>query len=54
VAEAIVACIRHPRAEVYPYPRAWWLAVVSVIAPAFADRLVRKYARRRSRTEPQP
>lgn len=46
VARTIVACIRRPRAEVYPYPRAWWLAVVSVIAPAFADRLVQKYARR--------
>ena len=46
VAAAIVACIRRPRAEVYPYARAWWLAVVSVIAPAFADRLVRKYSRR--------
>ncbi len=50
VARAIVACIRHPRPEVYPYPRAWWLAVVSVIAPALADRLVQKYSRRRTET----
>jgi NADP-dependent 3-hydroxy acid dehydrogenase YdfG len=45
VADAIIACIRRPRPEVYPYPRAWWLAVVSVIAPALADRLVQKYTR---------
>lgn len=45
VARAVVACIRHPRPEVYPYPRAWWLAVVSVIAPSLADRLVQKYSR---------
>jgi short-subunit dehydrogenase len=46
VAAAIVDCIRRPRAEVYPYRPAWWLAIISVIAPSFADRLVRKYARR--------
>lgn len=46
VARAIVACVRRPRAEVYPYPRAWWLAVLGVVAPSTADRLVRKYARR--------
>ena len=46
VARAVVECIRHPKAEVYPYPRAWWLAVLSVVAPATADRLVQKYSRR--------
>ena len=50
VADTIVACIRRPRLEVYPYPRAWWLAVVSVVAPSLADRLVQKYARRSAGT----
>lgn len=50
VARAIVDCIRRPRPEVYPYARAWWLAVVSVLAPSFADRLVRKYQRTGSAT----
>jgi short-subunit dehydrogenase len=45
VAAAFVDCIRRPRAEVYPYRPARWLAIVSVIAPSFADRLVQKYAR---------
>ena len=48
VARAIVDCIVRPRAEVYPYPRAWWLAVLSVVAPAQADRLVRRFGRRRT------
>ena len=47
VAEAIVACVRSPRAEVYPHASAWWLAVLSVIAPAKADNLVRRFGRRR-------
>jgi NAD(P)-dependent dehydrogenase (short-subunit alcohol dehydrogenase family) len=46
VAAMIVDCIVSPRAEVYTYPRAWWLAVLSVIAPARADRVMKKYARR--------
>lgn len=46
VARAILDCIRNPRPEVYPYGRAKWLAVVSVIAPALADKLVQKYARK--------
>ena len=47
VAAAIEACILKPRAEVYPYGRARALAVLGVVAPAFTDRLVRKYGRRR-------
>jgi NADP-dependent 3-hydroxy acid dehydrogenase YdfG len=46
VARAIVDCVVSPRAEVYPYANAWWLAVLSVIAPAQADKLVQKYGRR--------
>ncbi|MEO8483506.1 MAG: SDR family NAD(P)-dependent oxidoreductase [Acidobacteriota bacterium] len=47
VAEAIVACIRVPHAEVYTLPKAWWLALFSVVAPAQADKLVRRFGRRR-------
>jgi short-subunit dehydrogenase len=46
VARAIVRCVLSPKAEVYPYPKAWWLAVLSVVAPAQADRFVQKYGRR--------
>ena len=45
VAAAIVDCIVTPRPEVYVYRKAWWLAVLSVVAPARADRLMKKYAR---------
>jgi short-subunit dehydrogenase len=47
VARAVVACVRRPRAEVYPHRAARGLAIVNAIAPAFTDRLVRKYGRRR-------
>jgi short-subunit dehydrogenase len=47
VARAVVACVRRPRAEVYPHKAARALAVINAIAPAFTDRLVRKYGRRR-------
>ncbi|HJR61182.1 MAG TPA: SDR family oxidoreductase [Vicinamibacterales bacterium] len=47
VARAIVACVRRPRPEVYPHRLAKALAVVNAVAPGLADRLVRKYARRR-------
>ncbi len=46
VADTIIDCIRHPRPEVYPYRRAKLLAILSVIAPGFADRLVRRFERR--------
>ena len=47
VARAIVRCVRRPRPEVYPHRLSKALAVVNAIAPGLADRLVRKYARRR-------
>jgi short-subunit dehydrogenase len=47
VAEAMVGCIRHPRAEVYPHATSRALAVLNIVAPAFTDRMVRKYGRRR-------
>jgi NAD(P)-dependent dehydrogenase (short-subunit alcohol dehydrogenase family) len=46
VAAMIVDCVVSPQPEVYTYPKAWWLAVLSVVAPARADRVMKKYARR--------
>lgn len=47
VAAAIEAAILKPRAEIYPHRASRALAVLGVIAPAFTDRLVQKYGRRR-------
>lgn len=52
VARAIVACIASPRAEVYPYRRAWWLSLLGVVAPAQTDRLVRRFGRTSVAAEP--
>jgi NADP-dependent 3-hydroxy acid dehydrogenase YdfG len=46
VARAIVGCVVSPKAEVYPFPKAWWLAVLSVVAPRRADQVVQKWGRR--------
>ena len=46
VARAIVECVVSPKAEVYPYPKAWWLSVLSVVAPAQADKVVQKWGRK--------
>jgi NADP-dependent 3-hydroxy acid dehydrogenase YdfG len=46
VAQAIVECMVNPRAEVYPFGHAKWLAVLSVIAPAQADKFVKRFGRR--------
>jgi short-subunit dehydrogenase len=47
VARSIADCLERPRPEVYPYGRAKLLAVINVVAPGFADGLVRRYGRRR-------
>lgn len=47
VARAVVACIGKPRAEVYPYGRARLLAILNIVAPAFTDRFVQRFGRRR-------
>ena len=47
VARAVVKCIRKPAAEVYPHFTSRGLTIVNALAPGFADRLVRKYGRRR-------
>jgi short-subunit dehydrogenase len=52
VARAVVACVRRPRPEVYPHAASRTLAIVNAIAPGVADRLVRKYGRRREVVAP--
>jgi short-subunit dehydrogenase len=47
VASAIVACVRNPKAEVYPHAPARALTVVNALAPGLTDKVVRKYGRRR-------
>ena len=53
VAKSIVDCIRRPRAEVFPHRPSRMLAVINIVAPAFTDRLVRKYGRHRDTAIPQ-
>lgn len=47
VARAMVACVKRPKPEVYPHRLSRALTIVNAIAPGFADRMVRKYGRRR-------
>lgn len=47
VARAVAACIRRPRPDVYPHALSRLLAIASAVAPGAADRLVRRYGRRR-------
>ena len=47
VARAVVACVRRPRPEVYPHRLSRALTILNAVAPAFTDRLVGKYGRRR-------
>jgi short-subunit dehydrogenase len=59
VARAIVSCLQRPRPEVYPHARSRALGIVSLIAPAFTDRFVRRFSRRRDEaaetvTRPRP
>ena len=46
VARAIVRCARRPRPEVYPYPPARILPVLSALAPGFVDWLLPQFMRR--------
>ena len=50
VAVAMMACIRRPRPEVYPYAPARALAIANAVAPGWTDRFVRKFGRRRTAT----
>ncbi|MGH9311562.1 MAG: SDR family NAD(P)-dependent oxidoreductase [Vicinamibacterales bacterium] len=47
VARAIARCLEHPRVEVYPHWKSRGLVLLNALAPAFTDRLVQKYGRRR-------
>ena len=47
VASAIVACLRRPRAEVYPHRWSRGLAVINAVAPGLTDRFVKRFGRRR-------
>jgi NADP-dependent 3-hydroxy acid dehydrogenase YdfG len=47
VVEAVVRCLDSAPAEVYPYRRARWLAVAAAIAPAWTDRFMLRFDRRR-------
>jgi NAD(P)-dependent dehydrogenase (short-subunit alcohol dehydrogenase family) len=47
VARAIADCIERPRPEVYPHAKSRALGILSLVAPAFTDRFVRKFARHR-------
>ena len=47
VARAIADCVERPRPEVYPHAKSRALGILSLVAPAFTDRFVRKFARRR-------
>jgi short-subunit dehydrogenase len=47
VAGAIVEAIRHPRPEIYPHAKSRALPILNAAAPAFTDRLMRKYGRHR-------
>ena len=47
VARAVVRCVHRPRPEVYPHAPSRALALLNVVAPAFTDRFVKKFGRRR-------
>lgn len=46
VADAIARAIDRPVAEVYPYKKARGLVLLNAFAPAFCDRLVKKWGRK--------
>ena len=50
VAKAIVACLRRPRPEVYPYRPSQLLTIMNAVAPGFTDSFVRRFGRRRMDT----
>ncbi len=54
VAQAIVACVKRPRPEVYPHLGSHALAVLNILVPGYTDRLVRKFGRRRDAIAARP
>jgi len=47
VAEAVLRCLEHPRAEVFPYGPARWLRIVNAMSPTLIDRVMQRFGRRR-------
>ena len=47
VARAVVKCVRRPHPEVYPHAPSRVLTLMNHLAPAFTDRFVKKFGRRR-------
>ena len=47
VADAVLRCLDHPRAEVYPYGRARLLSILNILAPSLTDRFVKRFSRTR-------
>ena len=47
VARAVLRCVRRPHPEVYPYAMSRALTLLNHVAPAFTDRFVRKFGRKR-------
>ena len=45
VAASMVRALRRPRADVYPYRLARWVAAASALAPGLADRISLRFAR---------
>jgi short-subunit dehydrogenase len=48
VAQAIAACLDRPRPEVYPHRPSRALAILNVLTPRTADRIVQRFGRRRT------
>jgi short-subunit dehydrogenase len=46
VARAMVRCLQHPRAEVYPHALSRALVVLNAIAPSLCDRVMRRFGRK--------
>ena len=47
VADAVARCIASPRGEVYPHRLSRWLTVAAAVAPAWTDRFMQKFDRRK-------
>jgi short-subunit dehydrogenase len=47
VADAVVRCLRRPRAEVYPYRASRLLTAMNALAPGLIDRIMKRFGRRR-------
>lgn len=52
VARAIVRCLKHPKAEVYPHRLSRALVVLNAIAPGLCDHIIRKFGRKPTSATP--